>query len=120
MKKLALGALLCVLMMLGTSSIALATPTPTRTPMPISTPTPVTFRPVPTAVPVGSSPLATLRANVDHQLLSDRIISIYKTLNFEMVNGLGVLDVISFVALSMFSLKILVAAYKALQVEQHE
>lgn len=123
MKWLGLGitALLCVFAMLATSTVASATPTPTRTPTgtpaPIGTPTPLTFRPPPTAIPAGASPLSTLRANVNQQLLSDRVISVYKTLNFEMAPGIGILDVVSFAALGMFSLKILTSIYKTIRRE---
>lgn len=121
MKAAWLSALGLLIALFATSTVALATPTPTRTPTgtpaPISTPTPLTFRPAPTAIPAGISPLATLRADVNQQLLSDRIISVYKTLNFEMTSGIGVLDVVSFAALGMFSLKVLLSVYRVIRRE---
>lgn len=106
MKWICTGALIAIMFIGG--RVAQATPTPTPTPIvPISTPTAPAWRAVPTAITLmpGASGLD-LDAQFDQIAFSDRIISVYKTLNFLLSTEppVGIVDLISFLGLGIFCL----------------
>lgn len=108
MKWIFTGAIIIVMFIGGGVAQATPTPTPTPTPIvPIATPTSPSWRAIPTAITLvpGASGLD-IDAQFDQIEFSDRVISVYKTLNFLLSTNppVGIIDLISFLGLGTFCL----------------